>query len=64
MSAASPAVPAAVFLRDVVLNVAPDVDRRENQGNQHGEAAEEGKVGDALLLALGDNSKKAPNPTR
>lgn len=26
MSAALPAVPAAVFLRDVVLNIAPDVD--------------------------------------
>lgn len=58
------AVTAAVFLRDFVLNVPPDVDRRQNQGNQHGEAAQEGEVGDALLLALGDHSKKVPNPTR
>lgn len=57
MFAALPAVPAAVFLRDVVLNVPPDVDRREDEGNQHGEAAQEGEVGDALLLALGDSFK-------
>lgn len=55
---ALPAVPAAVFLRDVVLGVAPDVDRRQNQGDQHGQAAQEGNVGDALLLALGDDSNK------
>lgn len=52
MSAALPAVTAAVFLRDVVLHVPPDVDRRDNQGDQHGEAAQQGEVGDALLLAL------------
>lgn len=50
---ASPAVSAAVVLRDVFFHVLPDIDRRENQGDQHGEAAQQGKVGDALLLALG-----------
>lgn len=47
-----PAVCAAVILRDLFFAVPPDVDRREDQGEQHGEAAQEGKVGDALLLVL------------
>lgn len=49
---ASPTVSAAVLLRDAVLVVTPDVDRGADQCHQHGEAAEEGEDGHALLLAL------------
>lgn len=49
---ASPAVSTAVLLGDAVLVVAPDVDRGADQRHQHGEAAEEGEDGHALLLAL------------
>ena len=58
---ALPAVPATVLLCDVVLDVPPDVDGRENQGNHHGQAEQEGEVGDALLLALGDPTRSHPS---
>lgn len=47
-----PAVTAAVLFCDSVLIVPPDVDRRKDECNQHGEAAEQRKDGNALLLVL------------
>lgn len=47
-----PAAPATVVLRDAVLVLAPNIDGRENECHQHGEAAHQGKDHDALLLRL------------
>lgn len=52
------AVSAAVFLCDSILIVPPDVHRGEDQHQQHAEAAEECKDGNALLLRLQDKGRR------
>ena len=54
----SPAVSATVLLRDAVLLAPPQVHRREDQRQQHGQAAQQGEDGHALLLRLRDGGKR------
>lgn len=50
-----PAVFAAVFLSNSILNVPPYVHRRKDQRQQDTKAAEKGKYGNTLLLGLKDD---------
>lgn len=54
----SPAVPATVILRDPVLIFPPNVHSREDQCDQHGEAAHQGEDHNALLLRLQEKKRR------